>query len=372
MTSSDAFSTVANAFSVVGLADIVFKYGREVCETLVRIHNAPKEIQELLGEVKDVEDHVVRTRIFLVDFERSTLSKSNKQTIPAIRKLLARCQIEFDFILKSVKETTVTATDGWFGRFSKSTRWVWNEQDIALSRRRLGRLREELDSTLTLAGRESDIAIHTEMTNVHADVAQMSADSNAAFADLSTATATIDNKVDSVSTDIRTLHGENASQLSGITTTLTRVRDENKAGSAEIGRQLNTAADNSETQFCTLRKEINGGSRSVRQDLKAMSKNIKTSTRQHTRQQNSANARLMARFDQIESALTENLATINLTQTAEAFTFEGSNLESATLPLSLLHSELIKALPALKSEGKIKISQDEASWIQPLDVSRPL
>lgn len=153
MSPSEAFSTVANSFSVLGLADTVFKYGREVYETLVKIQHAPKQIKQLLEEIKDVEDHISRIRIFLGDLEQSLLPQNSKNVIPAIEALLDRCQKEFAFIQESAKEATSSASDGWFGKFSKSSRWIWNEEEIGLSCRTLARLKAELNSALTLAGR---------------------------------------------------------------------------------------------------------------------------------------------------------------------------------------------------------------------------
>lgn len=153
MAPSEAVSTVANAFSVVGLADIVFKYGQEVYETLAKIQRAPQEISELLGEVKDIEGNVARIRILLSDFEESSFPQHEKQAIHSIEALLSRCHQELLFIRKLAKEAISAAKDGWFAQFSISTSWVWNEQDIALSRRRLARLREEMNSMLTLVGR---------------------------------------------------------------------------------------------------------------------------------------------------------------------------------------------------------------------------
>lgn len=86
MSPSEAFSTVANSFSVLGLADTVFKYGREVYETLVKIQHAPKQIKQLLEEIKDVEDHISRIRIFLGDLEQSLLPQNSKNVIPRSKR----------------------------------------------------------------------------------------------------------------------------------------------------------------------------------------------------------------------------------------------------------------------------------------------
>lgn len=155
MASSEVLSTVANAFSVDGLADVVFKYGREVVETLVKTHDAPKDVRQLLTEVKDVEARIGRIRIFISDFVQSSLPQKNKDVIPAIEALLLRCPQEFILIHKSIKESSILATDGLFGKFRKSARWVWNEQEVAASSREMARLSRELDSILLLTGRSA-------------------------------------------------------------------------------------------------------------------------------------------------------------------------------------------------------------------------
>ncbi|KAH7060372.1 hypothetical protein B0J12DRAFT_769248 [Macrophomina phaseolina] len=365
MAPSEAVSTVANAFSVVGLADIVFKYGQEVYETLAKIQRAPQEISELLGEVKDIEGNVARIRILLSDFEESSFPQHEKQAIHSIEALLSRCHQELLFIRKLAKEAISAAKDGWFAQFSISTSWVWNEQDIALSRRRLARLREEMNSMLTLVGRRNDIIIHTEIKNTRADLAQASSDSSAALAHLTTVTNTVGEKIDSVSTGMLAFAQEGKSVWNDFNTAISDTQHVAKVGTAKVQRQLTIAASNSKTHYSLVRKEIVSGTRLVHNDLRAVSKGIRHSRRQQARQQSSATTQIMGKMEEMETKMMQSIATLSLTQTAEgAFTFEGKNVESVTLPLMLLHSQLLKALPILRSEGKIPVSQAEASWIQ--------
>lgn len=153
--------------------------------------------------------------------------------------------------------------------------------------------------------------------------------------------------------------------MGSIDAALVGVQDTTKAGTAEIGRQLDMVATDSNAQHSTLRTEVSNATLLTRGNIRAVSKGVKQSRRQQARQQNSATSRIMAKLGKMEANVTESIAALSLTQTAEdTFIFEGNDLDSATLPLMLLRSELVKTLPALESQTKIYISQSEASWVQ--------
>ncbi|KAH7057169.1 hypothetical protein B0J12DRAFT_405150 [Macrophomina phaseolina] len=358
MAPSDAFSTVANAFSVVGLADVVFKYGREVVETLVKIHNAPKQIEVLIREIKYVEDHVARVRIFISDLAQSALAKTNQDVILVIEALLFRCQQEFIVIHKSAHDATIASANGWLTRFSKKAKWVWEEQDIALSCRRLGKMRTELDSALALAGRRTDIEVYEEITKARADITQMSAKSSKELDDLGT---TIEHEAEAVAQKIHALPRDTVVSLDGIRSVALDTQRVACSSAAGIEKKVEAAIKKSTKQNLALRNQYDAGNGALRRDLKAVSKEYTSSTKKMARKQNAATAKILAKLGEVHS----DVATLSLTRSSrECFTFEGTNLESATLPLMLLHSELVNALPILKSEGKVQVSQSEASWVE--------
>lgn len=158
-----------------------------------------------------------------------------------------------------------------------------------------------------------------------------------------------------------TLTKYNVVQMHGLSSAVLDARNAILAGMATIDRKLGQMTNSSETRCAVMHHDIRTETSTVRKDLRSISKEIKHSRKQHLRHQKAANTEILTRLGEVQS----DIATLSLTRTAEdAFTFEGSNLESVTFPLMLLHSELTKALPTLKSQAKIRVSQSEAFWVQ--------
>ncbi|KAF4540082.1 uncharacterized protein LTHEOB_9556 [Lasiodiplodia theobromae] len=365
MAPSEAFSTAANVFSVVGLADIVFKYGREVYETLSKVRNAPEEIKQLLGEVKDVEGHASRVKAFLTDLAQSALQQQRRDLASRIETLLLHFQEELVIISKSVTESTLSSSDGWLKKLRKNAKWVWDEQDITLARRRLERWKRELDSTLILAGRKMDVSIHAEIASARVDITQGSSDSTAALSHIRNTASSIENKVDGLSTTVGTFLQDNNAQVSGLRGIVLDTQEATNSARMQVLQKLDSVTGGSKAQHSALQNDVRGGVNSVRKDIHIMSQSMRQSRRQQTRKQRSATKKIMNKLEEVNANMVDNFATLNLTRTGDgAFTFEGSNLEAMTLPLELLYSELVRTLPALQSKTKLNVSQSEAGWIQ--------
>ncbi|KAL1630694.1 hypothetical protein SLS54_000565 [Diplodia seriata] len=365
MAPSDAFSTAANVFSVLGLADIVFKYGREVCETLSKLHNVPNEIKELLVEIECVKEHAARVKTHLEDLARSSLPQRSKDFTAPLEALLFHCHEELVLINKSISESTLSKQDGWLKKLRKNAKWVWDGQDITLARRRLARWRRELESTLTLAGRANDVSIYAEVASTRSDVAQAASDSKTAVSDLSTTASSIENGVHTISATMDTFFQGNNAQLGGMKDLLLDTQGATKSGNVQVLQKLDSAADSSSVQCSALQNDIRGGVNAVRRDVHTMSQSMRQSRRDQTRKQRSGTRKMLNKLEEVNANMTQIFASLNLTRVGEtAFIFEGTNLELVTLPLELLHSELVKALPTLQSQTKIKMSQSEAAWVQ--------
>lgn len=153
MTSTELFSSAANAFSVVGLADVVFKYGRQAYDALEKVHRAQKEVKDLLEKINDVEQLVVQATSFLEDFKRCGCPPKFARVILRLTNLLDRCQKEFLWIRNEAQRSALHAGEGWFSKLSKNTKWVLCQQDVVQSCNRLERVRTEIDSTLNIIGR---------------------------------------------------------------------------------------------------------------------------------------------------------------------------------------------------------------------------
>lgn len=177
--------------------------------------------------------------------------------------------------------------------------------------------------------------------------------------------SSIENRVDGLSTTVGTFLQDSNAQLSGLRGVVLDTQEATNSARMQVLQKLDSVAGGSRAQCSALQNDVRGAANSVRKDIHTMSQSMKQSRRQQTRKQRSATKKIMNKLEEVNANMVENFATLNLTRAGDGtFTFEGSNLESMTLPLELLHSELVKTLPALQSKTKLKVSQSETVWIQ--------
>jgi hypothetical protein len=151
-----ALSVTANAFAVVGLADIVFRHGRDLYELYERAQSASRSISRLLAELRAVTSIVVRTRIFVHEFESSSFALEDRLTLPHIESILTLCGHEFGILMEIIASTQTRANDGWTTQFLKCFKWALDEQSVEQSCQRLHRLNTCLTTALSLNGRYVD------------------------------------------------------------------------------------------------------------------------------------------------------------------------------------------------------------------------
>jgi len=148
-----ALSVTANAFAVVGLADIVFRLGKDLYELCERAQSASRSISRLLAELRAVTSIVARIRIFVHEFECSSFALEDSLTLPHIESILTLCGQEFEILTAIIASTQTRASDGWTAQFLKRFKWALDEQSIEQSCQRLQRLSISLTAALSLNGR---------------------------------------------------------------------------------------------------------------------------------------------------------------------------------------------------------------------------
>ena len=151
-----ALSVTANAFAVVGLADIVFRHGKDLYELCERAQSASRSISRLLVELRAVTSIVARIRIFVHDFESSLFALEDSLTLPHIKSILTLCGQEFEILKAIIASTQTRASDGWTTQILKCFKWALDEQSIEQSCQRLQRLSTSLTAALSLNGRYVD------------------------------------------------------------------------------------------------------------------------------------------------------------------------------------------------------------------------
>jgi hypothetical protein len=156
-----ALSVTANAFAIVGLADLVFRHGRDLYELCERAQSASRSISRLLAELRVVTSIVAHTRIFVHDFESSLFALEDSLTLPHIKSILTLCGQEFEVLTANFVSTQAQASDGWTTQFLKCFKWALDEQSVEQSCQRLQRLSTSLTAALSLNGRYVNDSINS-------------------------------------------------------------------------------------------------------------------------------------------------------------------------------------------------------------------
>lgn len=150
MAAQAGLSIAANAFAVVGLADVVFRAGKDVIELLFKIHDAPAALSSLIDAVRVLEGAIAETRSYISDLAASDFVSVDHAVVPDIVFLLQKCQHEFNHLSLLTTATATTPQDGWKLLWKKKAVFALNEKEIERAQRKLERYTQALN-TIVLA-----------------------------------------------------------------------------------------------------------------------------------------------------------------------------------------------------------------------------
>ena len=147
-------SAAANAFAVVGLADVVFRAGTQLYDVLNRTRAASKSIPQLLSTLKCLTAIIAEVRAFAKEFEQSPFALEDKQTLlPELETILKGCERE----LVDLRALATTASggigSGWLRQWKKSLIWALDDQKVIQSCRSLEGYKGALTAALAVTGR---------------------------------------------------------------------------------------------------------------------------------------------------------------------------------------------------------------------------
>lgn len=129
----DALTLSAEAFSVVGLSDVVFRSLVSLIDLVSRAASASSTARGLLGVLKSLAKAIAEVRAWAANYEQSVLSTVDGQNVPrSLATLLRDCQTQLAIVQQSlhrVEPPAAGALSGWI----TGTRFAWGEQDIRQS-----------------------------------------------------------------------------------------------------------------------------------------------------------------------------------------------------------------------------------------------
>ncbi|KAK1853431.1 hypothetical protein CCHR01_03957 [Colletotrichum chrysophilum] len=163
MGDSNALSLTANIAGVIGLADVVFRNGKELYDLYSRCRNAPAAKAFLLAELLASTSTIAQARIYLDDHQNSTLTATDGHSFPDVKTILTLFGQEFDLLCNMINDSRATFRGGWFNQLTKNFRWAIEEQTIAQSCNRLHRLTNSMIAALSVSGRQNDLVVRKEL-----------------------------------------------------------------------------------------------------------------------------------------------------------------------------------------------------------------
>jgi hypothetical protein len=100
-------SKAANAFAVVGLADVVFRLGIEASEIYSRCRNASRNVFILLSNLQTLADIIAKVRAFADDYSREYPTAS----LPELESALRDCQRELEDLKRTANSMKTDPND---------------------------------------------------------------------------------------------------------------------------------------------------------------------------------------------------------------------------------------------------------------------
>lgn len=144
-------SVAANAFAVVGLADVAFRYGRELVELVVKLKQTDQDVDNLLVELRILASLLARVRILVEDSRTSSVTQQNQGAWIELELIIKGCQNEFS-LLQEILAVAQAPVAGWLGQSRRKANWVLKDSRLTQSFERLQRHETQLVTTLSVLG----------------------------------------------------------------------------------------------------------------------------------------------------------------------------------------------------------------------------
>ena len=179
---SDLLSVSASAFAVVGLADVVLRTGRECCQFLCAIRDAPSEVRRLQNCVQETALLVHNSKKYCEELKVSTLSTQSSSCPPASNQVIALFTsaskgLKREYSALEIVAKRHNATAKTWGRI----KWVLDERRLAKSLSRLEASKSSLVAALIFVGRLVDSSAKGQSSTERADIKMLSIRRTPAF-----------------------------------------------------------------------------------------------------------------------------------------------------------------------------------------------
>jgi hypothetical protein len=334
---ADPLSTAANAAAIVGQADVACRLGKELYEFFRAIKDAPRDIQNMLQELRSLEGTLLEVRKLAVDYADSPFSNDGLSSV-LLEQTLQGCVAESKSLLALVEKAATPATSA-IDRF-KNFKWVLDHKKVEQSLGRLQRLRASLNMALSLSGRRNEITIRNQISLTRDDIRNLAVASQTSQADsVDLVCQAITQSAGSTSTLIESLQRENRTSVSGISAQL-----------RSFQRDVKQDASGHSSLIQSFQREVRNDTRMrLRRDRSQFNRTMRMNS--DVRQMKS----MLARF-----------ATIHIRgEDRQTQVINGVNVETLTTPLILMKSKFYAAITQLFGN---EYKEDAQFLLQEFDV----
>ena len=147
-------SAAANAFAVVGLADVIFRAGTQLYGVLSKTLAASENGTRLLSALKSLTTTIAEVRRFANEFKTSLFVLEDGRALPVeLENILKRCESELKQLKKKAGVDATSPNGGWVAKWKNRLTFVLNDGEILRSCQMLEAHKTALIAVLTVNNR---------------------------------------------------------------------------------------------------------------------------------------------------------------------------------------------------------------------------
>jgi len=126
----DGLSIAANAFAVVGVADVAIKGIATLMDLVGTFKEAPKKVERLQNEIKDLGNTIFRVRTFLTDFASSPASIQDNRSLDSFEPALQGCQQTLERLREILERLHVAPAGNFLEQLGRRSGYILSDEKI--------------------------------------------------------------------------------------------------------------------------------------------------------------------------------------------------------------------------------------------------
>ncbi|RSL55232.1 hypothetical protein CEP54_009465 [Fusarium duplospermum] len=164
-------STLANAFSVVGLADVVCRASIQLYDLIQGLRNAPARQQRYLAILRDLTLTATQVRLWVETHQTSTATvRDGQHELQGVSTILKASEDQIRQLRASINPSTAST---WLGRWRAVAGFAWDETSFQVAFDLLEKNNNCLSILLQLCSIKNGISLSGEVRNVSSSLQEL-------------------------------------------------------------------------------------------------------------------------------------------------------------------------------------------------------